>query len=207
MKYFSLINKSTVHPATNAKVIPSSEFSKLINATEVLKKTKKDAEEFLKENSEECKRRAISAEERGYNKGLIEFNTQLLVLDRHIKQMRHDLQQSVLPIALQAAKKIVGGELRSYPDAIVSMVMQALKPITQSHLVKIIISKQDKVILDEKKESIRNILDQIESFSIVERGDLSQGDCIIETEAGIINASLGNQWRALEAAFNAFMKH
>ena len=32
------------------------------------------------------------------------------------------------------------------------------------------------------------------------------GVCIIETEAGIINASLENQWRALESAFEAFMK-
>lgn len=206
MKYFSLINKDTVHPATNAKVIPSEEFSELLNAVEVLNKAKEDVKEFLKENKEECERRAIAAEEKGYNQGLIEFNKQLLVLDKHIKQMRHELQQSVLPIALKAAKKIVGGELRSHPDSIVSIVMQALKPVTQNHLIKIIICKEGKLILDEKKEEIRNILDQVESFSIVEREDISQGDCIIETEAGIINASLDNQWRALEAAFEAFMK-
>ncbi|MBI3211529.1 MAG: HrpE/YscL family type III secretion apparatus protein, partial [Simkania negevensis] len=42
-------------------------------------------------------------------------------------------------------------------------------------------------------------------FSLEDREDIAPGGCIIETEAGIINASLANQWQALEAAFAAFM--
>ena len=54
---------------------------------------------------------------------------------------------------------------------------------------------------------IRKTLEQVKTFSIEEREDVAPGGCIIETEAGIINASLENQWRALESAFEAFMKH
>ena len=35
---------------------------------------------------------------------------------------------------------------------------------------------------------------------------IEPGGCIIETEAGIINAQLENQWRSLENAFESFMK-
>ena len=33
---------------------------------------------------------------------------------------------------------------------------------------------------------------------------MEPGGCLIETEAGIINAQLENQWRSLEAAFKAY---
>ncbi|MCB1083368.1 MAG: HrpE/YscL family type III secretion apparatus protein, partial [Simkania sp.] len=82
-----------------------------------------------------------------------------------------------------------------------------LKPVTQNHHIKIYVNKKDREILEEKKQDLRKSLDQVQTFSIEEREDVSPGGCIIETEAGIINASLENQWRALEAAFEAFMKH
>lgn len=49
-------------------------------------------------------------------------------------------------------------------------------------------------------------MDQVESFTILDRADITPGGCIIETESGIINASFENQWRALEMAFERYMK-
>ncbi|MCK4933976.1 MAG: HrpE/YscL family type III secretion apparatus protein [Simkaniaceae bacterium] len=206
MKYFSLLNEDTVHPATNAKIIPEKQLSQLLDAAEVLERAQDDAKKFLEDTKIECKKLTKKAKEKGYQEGLTEFNTALLALDEHIKKMNHDLQQAVLPIALKAAKKIVGAELKSHPEIIIDIVTQALKPVTESHIVKIIVNKDDKVILDKEKENIKKLLDQVQNFSIVERADIAKGDCIIETEAGIINASLDNQWRALESAFTAFMK-
>ena len=60
--------------------------------------------------------------------------------------------------------------------------------------------------LEAEKSKIREILDQIESLSIHDRADIATGGCIIETESGIINATVDNQWRALEAAFEKYVK-
>ena len=53
---------------------------------------------------------------------------------------------------------------------------------------------------------IKKIFERLENLSIQERDDIEPGGCIIETEAGIINAQLENQWRSLEIAFDEFMK-
>ena len=50
------------------------------------------------------------------------------------------------------------------------------------------------------------MFEQINILSIQEKGDISPGGCIIETETGIINASIENQWNALELAFKRY-KH
>lgn len=76
----------------------------------------------------------------------------------------------------------------------------------QHHRVRIYVNKQDLDILETNKSKIKDVLEQVQSFSIEERPDIEPGGCIIETEAGIINAQLENQWRALESAFESFMK-
>ena len=130
----------------------------------------------------------------------------MLHYQQKMRQIEHDLQKHVLPLALKAAKKIVGAELKLNPETIVEIVRQNLKAVTQNHHIKIYVNRQDYDALEKKKKEIKKIIDHVQTFTIEEREDVSSGGCIIETEAGIINASLDNQWRALESAFEAFMK-
>jgi type III secretion protein L len=64
----------------------------------------------------------------------------------------------------------------------------------------------DLVELEKSKSKIKKMFEHLESLSLQERDDIEPGGCMIETEAGIINAQLENQWRALEAAFETFMR-
>lgn len=205
-KYFSLIYSGEIRQGSEEKVIPSSDFCELLNAQGVLEQAKKDVEEYLENNKQECANILKQAEEAGFNKGLAEFNKQILHYEQKIKEMEHELQKMILPLALRAAKKIVGRELELKPETIVDIVRQTLKPVTQSHHIKIFVSKNDKEILEAHKKELKSILEHVQTFMIEEKGDITPGGCIIETEAGIINASLENQWRALESAFEAFMK-
>jgi|JI10StandDraft_1071094.scaffolds.fasta_scaffold01504_9 type III secretion protein L len=205
-KYFSLIYSGQIHQGTDEKVIPRDALSELLSATEVLKKAKQDVKTYLSKNKEECKRVLEEAREAGFNEGLAKFNNQILHYEQRIKKMEHDLQKTILPLTLKAAKKIVGRELELNAETIVDIVRQTLKPVTQNHHIKIFVAKEDKEILEKKKKELREILEHVKTFIIEEREDITRGGCIIETEAGIINASLENQWRALESAFEAFMK-
>ena len=205
-KYFSLIYSGDIHKKDQDTFIPAKEFSELLKASEVLNKAKEDITVYLEENKKDCKKYLEEAKEAGFNEGLIQFNTQILHYQQKMKQIEHDLQNLILPLALKAAKKIVGSELQSNPETIVEIVRQNLKAVTQNHHVKIYVNKKDYELLEKKKKEIKKILDHVQIFTIEEREDVSSGGCIIETEAGIINASLENQWRALEAAFEAFMK-
>ncbi|QVL55984.1 MAG: HrpE/YscL family type III secretion apparatus protein [Simkaniaceae bacterium] len=205
-KFFSLIYSGEITQGSDDKVIPSEEFSELLKATDVLNKAKADVKTYLENNKEECQKLLAKSEEAGFNKGLSEFNKQILHYQEKVKQLEHELQKTILPLALKAAKKIVGRELELKPETIVDIVRQTLKPVTQNHHIKIFVAKQDKEALEKEKKELRNILEHVQTFIIEERQDITPGGCIIETEAGIINASLENQWRALESAFEAFMK-
>jgi type III secretion protein L len=205
MKYFSLFNGEEIHTTPGEKIVSGEDVTTLIEAADILKKIKNDGEKHLQKTKEECEELKKQACEEGFDQGLENFNTAVLQLEKEIKDLRDEFEKKIFPIALKAAKKILGEEIKLHPDRIKDIVIQALKPVSQHHKVKVYVNKADMDTLEKDKAEIKSILEQVETFAIQERLDVEPGGCIIETEAGIINAQLENQWRALEIAFKAFM--
>lgn len=205
-KFFSLFSGEQVRIAPGKKVIPAKQFSSLKSANEIVKTVKEKAELFKQETAIEAEKIKEKAFEEGFQEGLVSLNQHLLVLDKELKQLREDIQKRILPLALKAARKIMGEELRLHPDRIVDIVLTSLKPVTQHRKIIIYVNKGDLQVLEEHRGKIREIFEHLENLSIQERDDIEQGGCMIETEAGIINAQLETQWRALESAFESFMK-
>jgi type III secretion protein L len=201
MRFFSLIYQGEIHPSTDEKIIPAEEFSTLMDAKQILEKAEEDAETFREELEKEADALREKAEKEGYQKGLEEFNEKLAWFDRELKALRAELQTQILSIALKASRKIVGSELTLRPEAIVDIVVQALTPVLQSKQITIYVSKAERELLETAKPKLKSLLDQALSVTVLDRPDISPGGCIIETESGIINATIENQWRTLEAAF------
>jgi len=207
MKFFTLFNKSEeLHVPDNSKVVDKEAYSKLIDLESLVTKTKQDAEKYLEDIRKQGEEIKQKAHEEGFQEGLEKFNKAILKIEKEIRSLRDEFNKKILPVALKAAKKILGEELKLHPDRITDIVIQALKPVTQHHHIKIYVNKQDLATLERDKPQIKKILEQVETFVLQERNDVEPGGCIIETEEGIINAQLENQWRALEAAFKTFMK-
>ncbi|SRR5581483_9921301 len=204
MKFFSFIYQGEVHPSSEDKVIPAEDFSTLMEASELLKRAKEDAEHYKTQIEKECRELKEEAKEQGFSEGLVRFNDHLIHFDKQLQVIRMELQKQILPLALKAAKKIVGEQLSINPETIVEIVIQALSPVLQNHRFNIYVNKVDKEILEAQKPKIKNILEQVQVLTIQERNDIEPGGCIIETESGIINASIENQWRALESAFEKY---
>lgn len=206
MGFFTLFSGAKVDIAPDQKIIPAKEFSEIKKAAAILKKTKKESLEFKKEVAKEAETTKENAAKEGFEEGLLALNEKILIMDSMIKAFESEMAKKILPIALKAAKKILGEELKIHPDRIIDIVQQVLKPVTEHHRVQIYVNKADLALLEQSKSKIKEQLHQAKVFSIQERSDIEPGGCIIETEAGIINAQLENQWRALEKAFEKMHK-
>jgi|SRR3989344_842486 len=206
MKYFSLFSGQEVHPAPGHKIIPAKEFSVIHEASELLHIVKKEAEEFKQRTAEDAEVIKKKAFEEGFQEGLTSLNKHLLTLNQELKHLREDIQKKILPLSISAARKLIGEELKLHPDRIVDIILTSLKPMTQHRKIIIYVNQTDLHQIEASKSKIKQIFEHLESLSIQPRDDIEPGGCIIETEAGIINAQLENQWRALESAFESFMK-
>lgn len=206
MKFFSFIQDGEIHPATSEKVIPAAEFSTLMDAAQVLASAEENAERYKKQIEEEAEELKEKAKEEGFAEGLVRFNEHIIHFDKQLRTLQQDLKKQILPLALKAAQKIVGEQLRVSPETIVDIVLQTLTPVVQNQRFTIYVNKADKEILEAQKPKIKDLLDQVQVLNIQERNDIAPGGCIIETESGIINATIENQWRSLELAFEKYMK-
>lgn len=205
MYYFSLMNKGAIH-SHEGKIIPKKDAEQLISADEILNQAQEEAKEIIKAAENEALEIKQKAEEAGFDEGLLKFNTQLLYFEERVKVLRHEMQKAVLPLVLKATKRIVGDELELNPESVVDIVVHAIKAVAGAKVVKLYVNRHDLDILESNKNKVKAIFENLENFTIEERPDVAKGGCIIETEKGILNATLENQYRALERAFETYTK-
>ena len=73
--------------------------------------------------------------------------------------------------------------------------------MSQHKRVTVYVNPKEYEKVDKQRPKLRELFEQLETFTIRPREDVKPGGCIIETEAGIINAQLDSQWDIIEQAF------
>lgn len=205
MKFLTFIQQSEIHPTSAEKVIPAKDFSVLLETKLLVEHAQEDIAIYKQKVEKECKKLRAQAKQQGFDEGLEQFSTYITDLEKKVLFWYSELQKKVLPLALQAAKKIVSQQLSLDPETIVRIVSETLKSVKQSPDITIYVNKLDKDILEENKPTLKKNLEQVKIFTIQERDDIEQGGCVIETDSGIINAKIDKLWESLEHAFQKYM--
>jgi type III secretion protein L len=205
-KFFTLIYGDKIRAAPKVKIIPAEELSNLQDASQVLDLIKEDAEKYRMEVAKECEKIKEHAFKEGYDEGFKEWAEHLAKFEKQLEALHKEMQQAIIPIALKAAKKIVGREIELSENTIVDIVASNLKAVAQHKKITIYVNKKELDILEKNKQRLRDLFENLESLSIRPREDIEPGGCVIETEIGIINAQMEHRWRVLEKAFEALLK-
>nr|CRI42949.1 Type III secretion apparatus protein, HrpE/YscL family [Chlamydia pneumoniae] len=205
MKFFSLIFKDDdVSP--NKKVLSPEAFSAFLDAKELLEKTKADSEAYVAETEQKCVQIRQEAKDQGFKEGSESWSKQIAFLEEETKNLRIRVREALVPLAIASVRKIIGKELELHPETIVSIISQALKELTQNKHIIISVNPKDLPLVEKSRPELKNIVEYADSLILTAKPDVTPGGCIIETEAGIINAQLDVQLDALEKAFSTILK-
>ncbi len=207
MNLFTLIDKQEIHLAPETKVIKSEDFSRLLDSQEIVSITKQQENDYRLQVAQECETLKEQAADAGFEEGLKRWSAQLKFLETEIKNVRSEIEKAIVPLALTAVKKIIGKELETKPETIVDVVSTALKTVLHHKRVTVYVNQQDLERVEAQKPALKNLFENLESLSFTARADVGEGGCIIETESGIINATLDSQLLALETAFKSFFQN
>lgn len=198
-KLFSLIHGDVVHLAPKVKKISAQAFSELMTACDVLKAVHEDAQAYKMTVAAESEKLKIEAQQAGFEEGFKIWAAAIAELETEIQRVQGELSKSLLPVVMAASKKIVGREIE-VSDTIVDIVASGLKSVSQHKKVTIWVNKKDLDVMEANRSRLKQIFESLEALSIRERGDISRGSYMIETEVGIINGDLSTQWQVLEKA-------
>lgn len=205
-KFFTLIYGDKIHVAPKTKIISADAVSSLIEASQVLEHIKQDAEKYRLQVAKESEEVKENAAKEGFEEGFKKWSEHLINLEKEIDLVHEELKKLIIPVALKAAKKIVGREIELSEDVIVDIVVANLKAVAQHKKITIYVNKKELDALEHNKSRLRDLFESLESLSIRPRDDVAPGGCIIETEIGIINAGLEHRWHILEKAFEKLAK-
>jgi type III secretion protein L len=204
-KIFTLIYGEKNQVSANKRILSANDIGQLLDAENVLAKVKSDAEQYKLDVAKECEKLKEAAQAAGFAEGYQTWAEHVAKLEEEIQAVRKDMEKLLIPVALKAAKKIVGREIELSDDTIVDIVSNTLKSVSQHKKVTIYVNKRDLDPLEKSRSILKNIFESLEVLSLRERADIERGGCVIETEVGIINAKIENQWSALERAFATLM--
>jgi len=104
----------------------------------------------------------------------------------------------ILSLCFYFAKRLLMKEVEKNESYVVDVIEQALGMAQSEEQVTIRVSPQDFKFLTENWKGIQKDLDLSESTRIEESPDILRGGAIIETNYGVIDASIGERLQKLE---------
>ncbi len=133
-----------------------------------------------------------------------EGRAQVQTLTDAIGAARQELWNSqeaeMVAFVLQIARQVVKTEVTQNPEVITQVLQNALRRVTDKDHVRIRVSLPDAAQVRGMREDLLNLMDGVKNLEIVDDRRIGQGGCVVETNAGTIDAKIETQLDEVERA-------
>lgn len=152
---------------------------------------------------------ARKADEEGYRRGFDEAiekerEDRLSVIDELLKDAKrrsehavHGVGLKIIKLASILAEEIIHKTLEHYPDTIDTIVQETMSHLIGSETVILKVSAEDFRVINAKYDSWLSMAGSAQEFRIEIDRRLNPGDCVIETEGGMIDAKVRTRLETL----------
>ena len=101
-------------------------------------------------------------------------------------------------MAVKIAEKIIGEELRSSPETIVSIARECLRGVRHEHSLTLRINPGQTEELQRNLNSLIETAGPGRRIQVVPDSAVAPGGCVVDSVVGVIDARLETQLRCLE---------
>jgi len=110
-------------------------------------------------------------------------------------------EREVIHLALEIARKVVKREISIDEEIIVTLVRVALKRVSDQTLITVRLNPMDYSVV-KRHQAMGNAADILnEGVRLAEDPLISRSGCVIETESGLVDARIEEQFREIEKGF------
>ena len=192
-----LIEKPNLTLVSDRRLVKASEVATVKSAAEIVAAAEAEAARIR----EEAKAAYEAEKQRGYDKGLQDGKMEIAMMkleqvDQSVAFME-SVEQKMAEIVMKALKSCVV-EIGDR-EMVVNIVRKTMNAVirTQRH-VTLKVAPEMVSAVKERVASLRQDYPTVESFDVVEDQRLKGPSCVLETEAGVADASVETQLVAIE---------
>jgi len=186
--------------ASSPKVLKREVYEATREARDVVALAHDQAKQIIEEAERQRDAIREQARQQGYNQGLAEWNQILARTLAAAEDLKKNWEETMLRLSVRVAEKIIGEQLKLAPDTIVGIAQQALEGSRFGKHVTIRVSEAEVQEVRKHVQRLKTAVGFSNEFEIVASPSLSLGDCVIESELGIVDARLDIQLKCLEDA-------
>lgn len=116
-------------------------------------------------------------------------------------------EAEMVSFVLTIARQVVKTEVTQNPEVITAVLHNALRRVTDKDQVRIRVSLPDAAQVRGMREDLLNLMDGVKNLEIVDDRRIGQGGCVVETNAGTIDAKIETQLDEVERALAHALDH
>jgi type III secretion protein L len=158
------------------------------------------AKDEAKKIVDEAKATYESEKKRGYGDGVSsgkeEMADQLMELATKSADSFTKLEKDVIDVVVRAIKKILGDVDKN--ELITSVVKNALKMVKSQKQAVLKVAPSEATFLRDRVVELTKDTPSIEFLDVVSDAHLAPGSCLLETDLGVVDASVSVQIAAIE---------
>lgn len=188
----------------NGKFLPAGEFAALADAEAIVAAAKAEAEILRKEAEEAYRRRHEEGYQAGLEKGKAEIAEKMVDYMFQSASYFSKVEGVLVDVVMKAARRVLGEFDQN--DVVERVVRRALEATRNEGHVTVRVAPSHSDHLRSRIADILKDYPRIEFLEVVPDGRIQEGGCILETEVGIVDASLETQLKAIENALVNSMK-
>lgn len=194
-----------VAPAPGTRLIRAEEYSRLLEAGELLAAARGRADAIRAEAEEAYETRRREGYEDGVMEGRMEQAEKMMETAMQAVEYIENIEETLVKVVTSAVRKIIG-ELDER-ERIVRVVRTALVSVRSQQKVLIRVCPADESAVREALAAmIASAPGGVSFLDVSADPRMKPGDCILESELGVVDAGLETQLRALENALAGKIK-
>ncbi|MBF0201779.1 MAG: HrpE/YscL family type III secretion apparatus protein [Desulfamplus sp.] len=194
---FFLKNQRVV-PSAGIHVLKEREYGYLIEANRILEEAHMKASETIAQAHEIYEAQKKQGYEDGLEEGRLQHAEKIMDTAMETVNYFESMEKSIASLVIQCLEKVIG-EMDDH-DLILRVVRSGLAVARNEKRVVVRVSPED---LKELQEAVSNLLQTYPGISVLDitaDGRLTKGACIIESELGVVDASVTTQIEAIKRA-------
>ena len=190
---------NTVMPAPGVRVLRAADYARLVEANDVLAAARERAAAMAAEAEKAYEERKQAGYEDGLMEGRMEQAEKMMETAMQDVEYIEGVEAKLVGVVTSAVRKIIG-ELDDR-ECTVRVVRNALNAVRSQQRVLIRVSPDDK---DAVRASLAAMISSAPNgatfLDVTADPRMKPGDCILECELGVVDASLETQLKAIEHA-------
>lgn len=195
------LNTDFVTPAAGTRILKAEEYGLLLEANALLAAAREKAAATEKAAEEAYERKKEEGYREGLEQGKLEHAEKMMETILSSVEFIEGIEDTLVSVVNQAIRKIIG-EMDD-KDRIVRIVRTALNSVRGQQKVTVRVAPADEEIVAQALAAMTAGSSGSAFLTIVADARLPRDSCILESELGVVDASLETQLKALENAFHS----